>query len=449
MGRVSRLAAVLLAGVLAAAFLAGCENALQSFIFDTLFGPPYRREMARLVPDPNLGSYGFAVDISGDYMIVGEPNRDGGKGGARVYHRTSGETWDSGILLPAPSGALGPDTTNGMGGDNYGYAVATSGDYAVLGAMNAGDRATGKKQGRVAIYARNTTSGAWYFVSDFGLADIPGATPAPLDYDLFGNVVSIDGTWMAIGARQDQNGVPNDSCGAVYLFQNVGGTWTFKEKKRAKVPQDGAAFGFSVDLAGDLLIVGSHYEDIEGAPIVAPYRQGAAYIFTFDTDNWQFSDRITAPDAEHMALFGVSVGISGSYAVVGSPLKTVNGVTQAGAAYMFQRAAADDWHSIPAAVVTLKDPGLEDWYGWAAAIRGDHALVSAFNRDERGTNAGAAYVYSRTTGNTWVIAGTVSPSDAMDNLYFGMSLALDADHAVVGATAPPPAAAKGAAYIFK
>jgi hypothetical protein len=447
MGRVSRLATVLLAGVLAAAFLAGCENALQSFIFDSLFGPPYRREMARLAPNPNLGSYGFAVDISGDYMIVGEPNRDGGKGGAWVYHRTSGEQWDSGTLLPAPADALGPDTTNGNDGDNYGYAVATNGDYAVLGAMYAGDRVGGIKRGRVAIYARNSMSNAWDFVSDFGLAAVSGAIP--LDYDLFGNAISIDGTWMAIGARQDQNGVPSDSCGAVYLFQNVGGTWTFKEKKRAVVPQDGAAFGFSVDLSGDLLIVGSHYEDIEGIPIVAPYRQGAAYIFSFDTDNWQFSDRITAPDAEHMALFGVSVGISGSYAVVGSPLKTVGGVTQAGAVYMFQRASANDWHSIPAAAVTLKDPGLEDWYGWAAAIRGDYALVSAFNRDERGTNAGAAYVYSRTTGNTWVLAEMVSPSDAKDNLYFGMSLALDDTLAVGGATAPPPATAKGAAHIFK
>jgi len=52
-------------------------------------------------------------------------------------------------------------------------------------------------------------------------------------------------------------------------------------------------------------------------------------------------------------------------------------------------------------VVTPKDPGLEDWYGWAAAIREDYALVSAFNRDELATNDGAAYVYARTTGSTW------------------------------------------------
>ena len=100
-------------------------------------------------------------------------------------------------------------------------------------------------------------------------------------------------------------------------------------------------------------------------------------------------------------------------------------------------------------MVTPKDPGLEDWYGWAAAIREDYALVSAFNRDELATNDGAAYVYARTTGSTWDLAGTVRPSDAKDNLYFGMSLALDDTRAVVGATAPPPAAAKGAAHIFK
>lgn len=105
-----------------------------------------------------------------------------------------------------------------------------------------------------------------------------------------------------------------------------------------------------------------------------------------------------------MAFFGASVGISGGYAIVGSPLETVSGVTQAGVAYMFQRTAANDLHSIPTAVVTLKEPGLEDWYGWAAAIRGDCALESAFNRDERGTNA-----------------GTVSPSESSSPTTRGCS----------------------------
>jgi hypothetical protein len=150
-----------------------------------------------------------------------------------------------------------------------------------------------------------------------------------------------------------------------------------------------------------------------------------------------------------MALFGVSVGISGSYTIVGSPLKTVGTVTQAGAAYIFQRSAANEWHSIAPAVLTLGSPGVGDGYGCSAAIRGDTAMVGSFNRDQLATNDGAAFVYARASGNTWDLAGTVTASDAADNLYFGMSLALDETHAAVGATAPPPAVAQGAVYVLK
>ena len=161
MGRVSRRAALLGATLVALVLLAGCENALTSF----LLGSPYRREMAKLVPTPNSFGFGFAVDISGDYMIVGEPYRDGNKGGAWIYHRVSGETWDAGTLLPAPAGALGPDASNGNDGDLYGYAVATNGEYAVLGSMYAGDG--GIKRGKVAIYVADTYDRRLELRSDF------------------------------------------------------------------------------------------------------------------------------------------------------------------------------------------------------------------------------------------------------------------------------------------
>jgi hypothetical protein len=190
--------------------------------------------------------------------------------------------------------------------------------------------------------------------------------------------------------------------------------------------------GFSLDVSGDLMIVGSHLEDIDGDLGNSTFEHGAAYIFIFDTDNWDFKERITATDAEHMADFGVSVGISGNYAIVGSPLKTVGTVTEAGSAYAFQRSAANEWHTITPAVLTLSSPGAGDWYGWSAAISGDTAMVGAFNRDQLATNDGAAFVYARATAN---------------NGYFGMAISLDETRAAVGATTPY-AVAQGAVYVL-
>lgn len=249
-------------------------------------------------------------------------------------------------------------------------------------------------------------------------------------------------------AREDNNGeAGGPTYGAVCVFKNDGGTWTHDIKLRATTPQENASFGFSLDVSGDLMIVGSHLEDIDGDLGNSTFEHGAAYIFIFDTDNWDFKERITAPDAEHMADFGVSVGISGNYAIVGSPLKTVGTVTEAGSAYTFQRSAANEWHTIAPAVLTLSSPGAGDWYGWSAAISGDTAMVGAFNRDQLATNDGAAFVYARATANTWELAGTVSPSGAADNGYFGMAISLDETRAAVGATTPY-AVAQGAVYVL-
>jgi hypothetical protein len=430
----------------------GCSNPLQNFIYDSLLGVPYRREMGKVVPTPNLGSYGFAVDIAGDYMIVGEPNRDGGRGGAWIYHRTSGETWDAGQKLDPPGWATGPATSNANDGDQFGMSVAIGGDWAAIGSMYAGVDLTtpGKKRGQVALYSCDAVTGSWSLSSTIDInASVPGGTA--VDYDLFGNAISIDGSWMAIGSRQDHlidttSGA--DKYGAVYLFQNVGGKWTFKEKKTATVPQANASFGFSVDLQSDLLIVGSHREDVDGTS-GTPSQQGAAYIFRFDTDNWQMSDRITAPIPADMAQFGVGVAISGGYALVGEPTATVDGTAQAGAAYFFQRTGADDWHTVPATKVTAVDPAASDWFGFSTAMKGDTAMVGDFLRDAAGVDSGQVYVYGHSTGNTWDLAGTISPSDATDNSYFGISLSMDGTRAVIGATAAPPAADKGAVYLFK
>ena len=287
--------------------------------------------------------------------------------------------------------------------------------------------------------------GEWSFVRTFSIADIGGTA---IVYDRFGSALSMDGTWLAVSARQDNNGeVGAPSYGAVYIFQNQGGVWTHRWKKRAEVPQMNASFGTSVDIPGDLMIVGSHYEDIDGDGL-NPFRQGAAYIFTFNIDGWDFTERITAPDHEHMAQFGISVGISGNHAIVGSPYKAIGTIAGAGSAYIFQRSAANEWHTIAAAVLTLATPGIDDLFGWSAAISGDTAVVGAFSRDQLATNDGAAFAYTRTTANTWELAGTVSPSDAADNVYFGTSISLDGTRATIGAT-DLQSVTEGAVYIFK
>jgi len=431
-----------LAILVATAFLlalSGCENALQTFVFDRLFGPPYRHQETRLVPpapNPNTGNLGQAVDTSGDFIIAGAPAEDGGAGAVYIFNRTGTGGWDAGTRITA---------SDATAGDGFGSAVAISGDWAVVGAPGKDVGATSDG----AIYIFHRTGGtSWDAGTGKTLGDI-GA--GPVDYDRFGFSVSIDGAWIAAGARQDDLNMTNDNYGAVYMFQNVSGTWTYDTRldPGAVAEKKSANFGFAVDLGADQLIVGAHYEDVDGSG-TAPLKQGAAYIYRFNIDSWELSDRLTAPDSEDNAIFGASVGISGDYAIVGSPWKTEGGQTMAGAAYIFQKTSATDWHTITAQKLTLAVPAVGDWYGMSTAIRGDFAMVGALYRDDAAAGAGAAYLYTRPQGNTWDLLATLTASDASSgNTFFGASAAFSDTRAVLGATDPAVSGGAGAVYVFK
>ena len=122
----------------------------------------------------------------------------------------------------------------------------------------------------------------------------------------------------------------------------------------------------------------------------------------------------------------------------------------AGAAYIFQKTSATDWHTITAQKLTLAVPAVGDWYGMSTAIRGDFAMVGALYRDDAAAGAGAAYLYTRPQGNTWDLLATLTASDASSgNTFFGAAAAFSDTRAVLGATDPAVSGGAGAVYVFK
>ena len=64
---------------------------------------------------------------------------------------------------------------------------------------------------------------------------------------------------------------------------------------------------------------------------------GSAYIFEIDTDgSWNQIQKIVASDKQADDRFGISVAISGNYAIVGAYLEDPGGINVAGAAYIFE-----------------------------------------------------------------------------------------------------------------
>jgi hypothetical protein len=311
--------------------------------------------------------------------------------------------------------------------DNFGDSVAISGDTVVVGAPDNED--AGDDSGAAYIFSRNK-GGAdnWGEVRKLTASDATA-------HDLFGHSVSISGDTVVVGAIGDDDG--GNGSGAAYIFsRNKGGAdnWGEVRKLTASDPAGFLLFGDSVAISGDTVLVG-----VGGQAFF--YGTGSAYIFSRNkggADKWG-EVRILHSDPAGDDYFGCSVAISGDTAVVGAKRDDDRG-SDAGAAYIFSRnrGEADNWGQVRK--LTASDA---ENFGDSVAISGDTVLVGADYSDDGGSGAGAAYIFSRKKGgvDNWGQVRKLTASDPADFLFFGDSVAISDDTAVVGDDA-------GAAYIF-
>ena len=201
------------------------------------------------------------------------------------------------------------------------------------------------------------------------------------------------------------------------------------------VPGDGAyndLFGSSVAISGDCVIVGAPNDD-EGVLT----NSGAAYIFQRSGSTWNQIAKLIAPDRSHNDVFGYSVSISGDYAIVGKPFDDHTG-SNYGSAYIFYRnqAGPNKWGQVAKLVATTdggaSDGGTNDFFGSSVSISGDYAIVGAPNDDDNGSDSGSAYIYQRFDSTWSQVEKLVAPEGAAGDL-FGYSVAINGDEAVVGA----------------
>ncbi len=255
-----------------------------------------------------------------------------------------------------------------------------------------------------------------------------------------------------VGANFEDAGGSN--AGAAYIFQrNQGGpnNWGEVTKLTASDAQAGDQFGTSVAISGDTAIVGANAEDAGGAG----GRAGASYIFQRNQggpDNWGEVTKLTASDAQAFDFFGSSVAISGDTVVVGAILGDA-GAFDAGAAYIFERnqGGPNIWGQVTKLLAS--DAQIDDFFGWSVAVSGDTAVVGAVFEDAGGASAGAAYVFERDQGgpDNWGEVTKLTASDAQADDVFGDSVAISGgDTAVVGAIGENSAGGDaGAAYVFE
>ncbi len=409
---------------------------------------------------------GYSVSISGDYAIVGASAEDedtagantlSAAGSAYIFEKDGSGNWIEQQKIVASDRAS----------NNYfGWYVSISGDYAIVGAYGGAlDSANSNplsNAGSAYIFERDG-SGVWSEQQKIVASDRAAD-------DLFGYSVSISGNYAIVGAfaeDEDSTGANTiPAAGSAYIFVRDGsGVWREQQKITASDRATIDNFGVSVAISGDYVIVGASQEDEDPAGINTLSQAGSAYIFERDGSGiWIEQQKIVASDRGSADVFGISVSISGTYAIVGAYLEDddtagINTLSNAGSAYIFERDGSGIWNEQQK--IVSSDRGGGDFFGYSVSISGEHAIVGAYpeSEDLAGANtlatSGSAYIYARDGSGIWSEQQKIVASDRAADDLFGYSVSISGSYAIVGAIGEAEDNAgintlshAGSAYIF-
>ena len=238
--------------------------------------------------------------------------------------------------------------------------------------------------------------------------------PSPAEDDQFGNAVAIDGNHILVGVSgDDTNG---DGVGQAYLLDATTGNriFTFDDP----TPTGGDRFGASVAIDGNHILVGASRDNTNGTDI------GQAHLFDATTGNLIFTFDDPTPTVRDG--FGSSVAIDGNRVLVGARFDNTNveNISQ-GQAHLFDATTGN-------LIFTLDDPTptFGDSFGISVSVDGNHILIGANSDETFGNAVGQAHLFDATTGNLLFTFNDPDPT-GVDN--FGESVAIDGNHALVGA----------------
>jgi hypothetical protein len=355
--------------------------------------------------DPEvLSKFGFAVAIDGSRAVFGAYDDDTAAGqdagSAYVFERDASGAWTEVAKLEA---------SDGKPFDEFGYSVAVHEDTVVVGAHNA-DPALVVGAGSAYVFERDQGgANAWGEVAKLVASN-------PVVKGRIGASVAIHGDTIAVGAPRAPG---------VYVFdRDAGGANAWGQVRSLSEGLAVGQYGDSLDLEGDLLLVG------------APGQiEGRAYLYQRDFGGSNQWGELVVFAKKRAFWLGRSVALSGTTVVIGAPATKVGTNSQQGAAYVYDQGPAGPsaWNH----VATLHHPQGEasDQFGDAVALDGDVVVVGAYRDSHSGlTQAGSAHWFERDPGGSggWEQVGTLTASSASTSEHYGGAVAVGGSLALVG-----------------
>lgn len=238
-------------------FTFGSKLGGAAYVFERVPGPVETwQQVARLrapAGHPVDSSFGQTVALDGDVIVVGSSGTVDSQtviGGAFVYYRDQGGANQWGLVAQLDSG-------NTETNEWFGLKLAFEGDTALVAAQGHEPNDDGVETGAVYVFERNADG-----PDQWGLVHKIVPTDGN-DNDRFGRDLAFDGEVAVISATgDDPNGVGN--AGSVYFYHaTYPHPWAFISRLTAFELIQSDAFGFSVDVDGDIVATGSDHASLQ------------------------------------------------------------------------------------------------------------------------------------------------------------------------------------------
>ena len=405
---------------------------IKAWISSTITVKGNWKQQQKLQPaDLNRGDcFGSAVTIDGEKAIVG----------ARLANKGNGHNSGSIYTFQLENGQwqqtqnISPEDIQRQ--DVFGNSVAISGNTAIVGTHFA---STEGRPGAGCVYVFQWKNGQWQQTQKIQPSDLEAG-------EHFGCSVAISGEIAIVGAygAKGENGTEeSENTGKAYIFQWENDNWEQKQQLKPNDLERGDCFGHSVSIDGSLTIIGAY-----GADIKQNLDVGSAYIYELKNGQWQQQAKLQPTDLQQGDSFGISVGISENYAIVGTYFADSENSKYAGSAYIFQLENCQ-WRQKQK--LQPPDLGSRNYFGYSVAISGTMAIVGAYGVNAQGVSyTGSAYIFELENGE-WQQIKKLLPSDLRSRDCFGCSVAVSGDIAIIGAYNADAQASQdvGSVYIFR
>jgi hypothetical protein len=295
-------------------------------------------------------------------------------------------------------------SSSGAPGDYFGLVMAIDGNVALISATDGSSDQTSEKDG---VYVFRRFNGVWI--------EQQRLTPSHSNQrQYFGSSIALKGNTALIGASGAEDK------GAVYVFEEQNGSWTQQQKLIATDGQISDFFGYAVDLDGDTALIGA-----PGTSFISGEQAGAAYIFKRQNGTWSEQQRLVISDSH---LFGWSLALDGTRALIGAFLTKTETNEADGAVYAFER--VNDLWTLSQKITANDPPNTPipvEGFGYDVALDGNTAAISsiAVFDDDITLLPQPVHIMNYVNG-TWVRQQLLTPSDGnpSEDHAFGYDMAL-------------------------